>query len=113
MLWQTYESASYVYFTDAPTKDPILLIFIFMCAAKEVLGTMMLNYFVNDSVKSSSSSDEEDIEFILFELACRPKSCIEPRLLDGRLLEQMKMDVNVGRHRRIAPTTLQYGTGQL
>ena len=35
---------------------------------------MMLNYLANDSVQSSSSNDEEDVDFIpLVELACSPK----------------------------------------
>ena len=56
---------------------------------------MMLNYLANDSVESSSSSDEEDNDFILLELAYIPKRCFETRLLDGRLLERLKMDVSV------------------
>ena len=66
---------------------------------------MMLNYLANNSVGSSSSSDEEDNDFILLELAytCIPKRCFETRLLNGRLLEQLKMDVIVGGRRRTAP----------
>ena len=56
---------------------------------------MMLDYLANDSVDSSSSSDEEDDDFISLELTCVPESCFEARLLDGRLLERLKMDVNV------------------
>ena len=112
-LWRTYESASYTYFTNAPTKDQILPIFVLTHELKEVFGTMMLNYLANDSVESSSSSDEEDNDFIVLELAYIPKRCFETRLLDGRLLERLKMDVNVGGRRRTAPTTLQYVTGQL
>ena len=72
---QTYESASYAYLTNAPTKDRILPIFVLRRELKEVLGTMMVDYLANDSSESSSSSDEEDIDFILLELACGPKSC--------------------------------------
>ena len=80
---------------------------------KEVLGTMMLDYLANNSAESSSSSDEEDIYFILLELACKTKSCFRMQLLDGRLLELLKMDINVDGCRRTAPITLQYITGQL
>ena len=108
-----YELASYVYFTNAPTKYRILPIFVLTLEVEEFLCTMMLDYLVNDSVESSSSSDEEDVDFILLELACRPKSCFETLLLNGRLLERLEVDVNLGGHRRTAPATLQYVTGQL
>ena len=113
MLWRTYESASYTYFTNAPTKDRILPIFVLTRELKEVFGTMMLNYLANDSVESSSSSDVEDVDFILLEPSCRPKSCFEMRLLNGRLLERLEVGVNVGGRTRTARTTLQYVTGQL
>ena len=71
MFWQTHESASYAYLTNVHTKDRILPIFVLRRELKEVLGTMMLN---------SSSSDEEDIDFVLLELACRPKTCLGTRL---------------------------------
>ena len=74
MLWQTYELANYVSFTNAPTKDQVLPIFVFTREVKEVLCTMILDHLVNDSVESSFSSDEEDVDFILLELACRPKT---------------------------------------
>ena len=74
---------------------------------------MMLEHLVNDSFESLSSSDEEDVDFILLELVCRPKSCFEQQLLNGRLLERLKLDVIVGGLRRTAPTTPQYVTGQL
>ena len=113
MPWRTNKSAIYVYFTNAPTKDRILPILVLTRELKEVFGTMMLNYPVNDSVESSSSSDEEDSNFILLELDCIPKRCFEMRLLDGRLLERLKMDVNLGGRRRTVPTTLQYVSGEL
>ena len=113
MLWQTYELANYVSFTNAPTKDRVLPIFVFTREEKEVLCTMILDHLLNDSVESSFSSDEEDVDFILLELACRPKRCFEKRLLNGRLLERLKVDVSVGGLRRTAPTSLQYVTGQL
>ena len=73
---------------------------------------MMFNYLANDSVESSSSSDKQDNDFILLELAHIRKRCFETRLLDGRLLERLKMDVNVGGRRRPTPTTLQYVSDQ-
>ena len=77
MLWQKYESASYAYYTNAPTKNRILPISVLTRELKEVLGTMMLNYLTNDSIESSSSSDEEDNDFILLELACILKCWFE------------------------------------
>ena len=60
-----------------------------------------------------SSSDEEDVDFILLELACRAKSCFEKRLFNGRMLQRLKVDVIVGGLRRTAPTTIQCVSGQL
>ena len=74
---------------------------------------MMLGLLANDNVESSSSSDEEDIDFILFELDCMLKSYFETQLSDKRLLEKLKVDVNVGGRMRTDPTTLQYVSGQL
>ena len=69
---QTYESASYAYLTNAPTKDRILPIFVLRRELKEVLGTIMLDYLANDSSESSSSSYEEDF---LFEYRCQLHWC--------------------------------------
>ena len=38
MFWQTYESASYAYLTNAPTKDRILPIFVLRRELKEVFS---------------------------------------------------------------------------
>ena len=74
MLWQTYESVSYAYLTNAPAKDRILPIFVLRRELKKVLGMMMLHYLANDSSAPSSSIDKEDSNFILLELACGLKS---------------------------------------
>ena len=74
---------------------------------------MMFYYLANNSVDSSSSIDEEDDDFILLELTRIPQSCFEARMLDGRLLERLKMDFNIGGRRKTALTTLQYVSGQL
>ena len=74
---------------------------------------MVLDYLMNDSAKSSSSSVEEDVDLVLLELAGRTESCFEKRLLNVRLLEWLKVDVNVGGRRKTDPITLQYITGQL
>ena len=100
-------------FTNAPTKDRILPIFVFKREVEAVLCTMMLDYLVNHIVESSSSIDEEDVDFILLELACRTKGCFKTRLLNGRPLERLEVGVNVGGRRRTVPTTRQYVTGQL
>ena len=42
-----------------------------------------------------------------------PKVVLKRDFVDGRLLEWLKVGVNVGGHTRTAPTTLQYVTGQL
>ena len=76
-------------------EDQIPPIFVLTRELKEILGTMNLGYIANGSIDSSSSSDEEDNDFILLELACILQSCFEARLLDGKLLERLKMDVNV------------------
>ena len=65
---------------NAPTKDRILPIFVLRREVKEVLGTIILDYLANDSSEYSSNSEEDDIDFILFELACGPKSCLGTRL---------------------------------
>ena len=70
-----HESANYAYLTNAPTKDQIFVIFVLRHELRDVLGTMMLDYLANDSSETSSNSYEEDIESIMLEFVCRPKSC--------------------------------------
>ena len=71
---------NYAYLTNASTKDQIFALFVLRRERRDVLGKAMLDYLANDSSETSSSSDEEDIDSIMLELACIPKSCTGTRL---------------------------------
>ena len=78
MLWQTYESASYAYFTNAGTKERILTIFVFTRENwRRPYRDNDVGLPPNDDVESSSSSDEENIDFILLGLAYRNKVALK------------------------------------